>query len=69
MVPDLEDISREIFPLLTIRLSASPLASHMNRNETLPYVALSTMEFLLMSSEKVAVGLRTENGKARVQVD
>ncbi len=40
MVPDLEDINLEIFPLLTIRLSASPLASHMNRNETLPYVNL-----------------------------
>jgi len=32
----------------------------MNRKETLPWVIFRTMEFWLMSSGKVAVGLRTE---------
>jgi len=32
----------------------------MNRKETLPEVIFKTMEFWLMSSEKVAVGLRNE---------
>ena len=45
--------------LLAILLSASALASPMNRNETLPWVIFRTMEFWLISSEKVEVGLRT----------
>jgi len=60
VVPDLDNIGMKFVPLLAIRLSASALASPMNRKETLRRVIFRTMEFGLMSSEKVAVGLRIE---------
>jgi len=60
MVPDLEDVGLEICPAIAILVSASALASPMDRTETPPEVIFRTMEFWLMSSEKVEVGLRTE---------
>jgi len=40
----------------------------MNRNDTLPWVIFGTMEFWLISSEKVAVGLRTGMASGRFNI-
>jgi len=52
---ELDDVALPWWP--TLRMSA--LVSPMKGNETLPWVIFRTMEFWLMSSEKVEVGLRT----------
>jgi len=58
---ELDDVALPWCP--TLRISA--LVSPMNGNETLPWVIFRTMEFWLISVDKLAVGLRT--GMARLR--
>ncbi len=61
MVPDLEDISLKIRSAIGNTVFGIGMGiTHEQEGNAYRQVILRTMEFWLMSSDKVAVGLRTE---------